>query len=536
MPLSSSTEASVTRLTPESLAPTPAVSRPLADGVGPRPAAGSGEPGQGGEASSRALDRVMVRGIAWTGGARWLTQVVSWAVTLLVARLLSPADYGLVGMATVYIGLAAIVTEFGLGSAIVALRELDDEHLAQLGSLALLIGFVACAISAGVAPLLAMFYGTPALTVVVVILSTLFIVDSLRTIPVAVMTRALRFKHLALLDAGKALVSAAVTLSVALAGHGYWALVLGILVSSVMATIAAVIMSPMRFAYPRLATIRSTLGFGTRLLVARLSWFGYSNADFIVAGRILGQSALGAYTYAWTLATLPGEKLMSMLWRVTPAMFSAAKHDIAGLRRYFLLLTEALALAACPAAIGMAMVAGDFVPLVLGAQWAGAVVPLQLLALYAGFQATTALLPHVLHVTNQVSLDSRTGIAALIVLPPAFYFGGLQWGTAGIAGMWLVVYPFILMPMYRRVLGTLQLSARTYLQSLWPAVHGSVAMVAAVLAMRALAPDGWPRVIHLGLQIMAGAVAYGVVVFYLHRARLRALLDVVRPRMSTTSA
>lgn len=483
-----------------------------------------------GPSTSRALDRVLVRGIAWTGGARWLTQMVSWAVTLLVARLLSPADYGLVGMATVYIGLAAIVTEFGLGSAIVALRDLDDDHLGQLGSLAMMIGLGACAISALVAPLLSAFYETPALTPVVMVLSTLFIVDSLRTIPVAVMTRALRFRDLALLDAGKALVSAAVTLSFALAGFGYWALVLGILVSSGIATVTAAVMSPLRFARPRMATIESTLGFSTRLLVARLSWFGYSNADFIVAGRILGQAALGSYTYAWTLATLPGEKLMSMLWRVTPAMFAAAKHDIAGLRRYFLMLTEALALAACPAAIGMAMVAGDFVPLVLGAQWTGAVVPLQLLALYAGFQATTALLPHVLHVTNQVSLDSRTGIAALIVLPPAFYFGGQQWGTAGIAAMWLIVYPFILVPMYRRVLVTLELSARTYFQSLWPALQGAAALVVAVFAVRLLLPDTWPRAIHLAVRIAAGAAAYGLVVVGLHRERLRALLDVVRSR------
>lgn len=462
--------------------------------------------------------------------------MVSWAVTLLVARLLTPADYGLVGMATVYIGLAAIITEFGLGSAIVALRDLDDDQLGQLGSLALLIGLGACVVSALIAPLLSAFYGTPALTVVVLVLSTLFIVDSLRTIPVAVMTRALRFRDLALLDAGKALVSAAVTLSVALAGFGYWALVLGILVSSGVATVAAAIMSPLRFARPRMSAIQSTLGFGTRLLVARLSWFGYSNADFIVAGRILGQSALGSYTYAWTLATLPGEKLMSMLWRVTPAMFSAAKHDTAVLRRYFLLLTEALALAACPAAIGMAMVAGDFVPLVLGAQWGGAVVPLQLLALYAGLQATSALLPHVLHVTDQVSVDSRTGIAALVVLPPAFYFGGLHWGTAGIASMWLLVYPFILVPMYRRVFSTLEMSARSYLQSLWPALHGSAAMVAAVIALRLLSPDAWPRALDLGAQVAAGGATYVLVVVRLHGTRLRVLRDVVRPRAADATA
>src|SRR5688500_7634334 len=85
----------------------------------------------------RRLDRRLLQGVSWSGGIKGLTQLLSWASTILVARLLSPEDFGLVAMATIYVGLTALVTEFGLGTAIVALRDLSEEHIAQLHTVAL---------------------------------------------------------------------------------------------------------------------------------------------------------------------------------------------------------------------------------------------------------------------------------------------------------------------------------------------------------------------------------------------------------------
>src|SRR3989442_12666108 len=94
-----------------------------------------------------ALDRSLVRGVAWTGAANWAGQLVAWASTLIVARLLTPEDYGLVGMASIYLGLITLVSEFGLGSTVITLRDLSEEQVAQLNGLALLIGAGSCALS-----------------------------------------------------------------------------------------------------------------------------------------------------------------------------------------------------------------------------------------------------------------------------------------------------------------------------------------------------------------------------------------------------
>jgi teichuronic acid exporter len=282
------------------------------------------------------------------------------------------------------------------------------------------------------------------------------------------------------------------------------------------------------FAMPRLATIRSTLVVSTQLLVERISWYAYSNSDFLIAGRLFGQAALGSYTYAWTLASMPGEKIMSLFWRVTPAVFSAAKEDLSALRRYLMIMTEALSLVLFPATIGLALVAPEFVQLLLGPKWVGAIVPLRFLAIYATMHMISTLLPHVLIVTQQVRYATGIALCALATLPPAFYLFGSLWGTTGVAAAWLVVYPFILIALGRRVLRTLAMSAGEYFGSLWPAFSSSLVMTGIVLLTRAAIPESWPLAIRFAGAVLAGGLAYAGVVMLVHRARVRALFSFLR--------
>src|SRR5206468_10916030 len=93
------------------------------------------------------LDGTLVRGLAWTAGMKWGAQVFSWVSTLIVARLLNPDDYGVVGMATVYLGFANLISEFGVGTTIITLRDLPEEDVAQLNGFAVLLGVAGFALS-----------------------------------------------------------------------------------------------------------------------------------------------------------------------------------------------------------------------------------------------------------------------------------------------------------------------------------------------------------------------------------------------------
>src|SRR5436309_9021485 len=117
------------------------------------------------------LDRSLAQGIAWTGGIKWLTQLVSWASTLIVARLITPTDYGLFAMAMVYAGFVQLVNELGLSLAIVQRRDLSGDQIAQLGGLAVLASVVIFVLSLGLAEPVAVFFGEPAVQGIIIALS-----------------------------------------------------------------------------------------------------------------------------------------------------------------------------------------------------------------------------------------------------------------------------------------------------------------------------------------------------------------------------
>src|ERR1700686_3705369 len=129
------------------------------------------------------LDRVLVRGVAWTAIVKWGTQIVTWGTTLIVARLLDPSDYGLIGMAAIFLNLVTYFSEFGLGTAIVTLQDLTDDQVSQLNSLSLLLGLFGFAISAAVAYPLGLFFKAPKLPAVVVVMSIGFLIAAVRTVP-----------------------------------------------------------------------------------------------------------------------------------------------------------------------------------------------------------------------------------------------------------------------------------------------------------------------------------------------------------------
>ncbi len=480
------------------------------------------------EAASRErLDRSLVKGLAWTGAAKWASQLLTWGATIVVARLLLPEHYGLVGMATIYLGLVILLNEFGFGTAIVAMRELTAGQVAQLNSVAVLFGLASFGLSFAAAPLLARFFDAPELAAVIVAMSTAFVIGSFRTVPQALMQKELRFPRLAVIEGSQAVLRAAAMVAMAAAGLGLWTLVFGNILGALLWTGLTLASRRHRFARPRWREIQPAVRFSWQILGARIGWYIYSHADFAIAGRILGKGPLGAYSFAWTLAGLPVEKVTALVGRVTPAIFAAVQKENESLRRYLVNLTEGLALITFPAAVGLALVADTLVPLVLGEQWLGAVAPLRLLAVYASFRSIVTLLPQILNVTGHTRFGMWNAYLAAVVLPVAFYIGA-RWGTTGIAAAWIIAHPLVTLPVYWRVFTRIELPVGRYLRGLWPATSAVILMAAVVFVAREAGPAAWPDAARLALQAGSGALAYGLVMFLFHRERLRAFRQMLR--------
>ncbi|HEV8380069.1 MAG TPA: lipopolysaccharide biosynthesis protein [Gemmatimonadales bacterium] len=477
----------------------------------------------------RALDRSLVRGIAWTGASRWATQLLSWASTLIVARLLTPADYGLVGMATIYIGLLVYVNELGLGAAIVQRRDLTEDQIARLGGLGLLAGSAFVAVSLLAATAVARFFSEPALRGIIAVSSLVFLTSALQIVPRALLTRDLAFRRLAWVDGAEALITTVTALLLAVFGLGYWALVLGPLGGRIGSTAFLNVSRPHRVAWPRqLRTIAEAITLGWQIVVARVAWYFYSNADMTIVGRVLGKDALGAYGIGWTIASLPVERVSALVISVTPAVFSAVQHDRVALQRYLRLLTEGLSFITFPAAVGIALVAEEFVLLALGEHWRAAVLPLRLLALSAALRSVSPLLPPLLVATGHARRNMQRTILATLILPALFYAGS-HWGTAGVATAWVVGHPVFVFPLF--LSAALHITGMRFVQyarALAPAMWMTAVMAAAVLVVRWGTPSTWATGIRFTTQVLAGGAVYAGLLFAAYRERIGALWSLLR--------
>lgn len=467
-----------------------------------------------------ATDKQLIGGIAWTATARWSSQILSWASLLIVARLLSPADFGLVGMASVFLGFVNIFSEFGLGSALITIRDMSADDVARINTFSMLSGFVGCLGACAFAVPLGWFFRSDKLPSVVIAMSIAFAFAGFRTVPYSLLQKQFRFKLLSIIDTVAAISQSLCVLLVAWFTHSYWSLVAGNVCATVVSTGLTLAFGGQRFGSPRPQSISHALRFSWRVLVGRLAWTFYSDADFLVAGRMLGAGALGVYTFAWNLATLPVEKVTALVGQVTPAFFSANQSNQAALRRHLRILTEAISLITFPVSVALGIVAPAAVPMFLGKSWAGVVGPLTLLALYASVRSVAALLGPLLTSVHEARFVMWNNLAAVLVMTTAFYVGS-HWGATGIAWGWILGYPFIALPLYWRTFYRIGMSLREYLSSIWPALSSALLMMAVALAIRSLLHGR--SYVTLVAESSAAGLTYCLALWFWHSSRLRSL-------------
>lgn len=492
------------------------------------PAPEAGAPASRGQASER-LDRSLIGGLAWTGATRWATQLIGWAATLVVVRLLAPSDYGLVGMALVYLGFMQLVNEFGLGAAIIQQRQMTEDQVARINGFAVILGVGFVLFSVLVAGTVAGFFDQPAVRGIIVVASLTLLLAAVQVVPRALLARDLAFKRLAWVDGGEAITATVATLTLAALGARYWSLVVGPLVGRLASTILLGLWRPHRAAWPRrFHSIAGSVEFGWHVVVARLAWYFYSNADFLVIGRVLGNVALGAYTIGWTVASMPVDRITALVGSVAAPVFASVQDDRAALRRYLRNLTEAVAFVTFPAAVGLAIVADEFVVTVLGPQWRPAILALRLLALAAALRSVSTLLPYVVVATGHARRNMQLTAMAALILPLLFY-AGTRWGIAGVAAAWVIGHPLVVMPWFLFfALRLTELRLPDYLRALGPAALGTGIMAAAVLGVRSLTPGDWPVPAALALHVLTGALVYAGIAYYARRERLRSLWELFR--------
>lgn len=477
-------------------------------------------------APAGSLDRKMARAVAWSAAGRWASQIVSWASTIVIARLLTPYDYGLLGMAGLYLQLGLLVGQSGIGEAVITLRDLTRRQIAELNTVSLLMGLGLVGLSCAVASPISLFFSTPPLFAVIIVASIGYPITALQIVPRALLQRDLRFKLLAAIETGRVFCQVFITILFAWLKFRYWSLVLGTLISVSIASVLTFYWKPHGFAVPHFGQLGRELKFGRDVLLSRIASYIYDNADFGVAGRVLGGPALGNYTVAWTISAAPIEKIGNLFTTVTPAFFSAVQTEKAELSRYLLRLTELLSFVTVPASVGIALVADYLVPVLLGPQWTGVIAPLRLLGCFVAVRSVATILPNLLTAIGDASFVMWATVGAAIVMPIAFLLGS-RWGTTGIAAAWVVAYPVIMIPLYYRVLEKTGLKLKEYIWVVIPALGASAIMAVVVLMVRFLLTSRPHSLGGLLLLSGSGALAYAGALFVFHRSRVTSLIRTI---------
>lgn len=474
------------------------------------------------------LDQSLVTGVAWTAGMRWISQAISWVSTIYVARILAPADYGLVAMASIPIGLARMVEDLGLDAIIVQDRTLTHLDLARLAGAALLLGCLLTASFIALSLPISAYFNEPAVMAIVCVLSFTFIIDAFQVLPRALLQRELRFRRLAWLYGIQALVGASVAATCATLGLTYWSLVISTLAGNSFLAIAMFASRPFTPTWPRNPErLRRAFMSGWHMIVSRAGWYAYSNADSTFIGRFLGKDALGTFGFAMTFAILPLQEITTQVSKVTPGIFSSVQADPIKLRRYFLLLTEAISYLTFPMSFGLALTADDLVLFALGDKWVAVILPLRILCVYVAMNTGQVLLAHVLMWTGRFREIMWLTLFCVVVLPTCFYIG-IPYGIPGVAWGWVIGFPLSVIPAFILVFRLLNISWRTYGEALRPAVTACLIMTALVLLMRPVLPESWPHVSRLAIQVGLGALAYVTAMATIFRTRAISLYRIVQ--------
>lgn len=483
------------------------------------------EIGTGAESAEAFGSRVR-SAVIWRSGSQILAQVITWASTLLVIRLLDPADYGLFAMTQVVLAFLAFLNGWGFASALVQSDSIDPFRIRQAFGLLLVLNGLLAAIQFFGAPFAAAYYGQPMVADLLRVQALLFLATPFIALPEVMMSRALDFRRQALVNLLAALAGAGTALGCALAGYGVWTLVYAPLATfwtrAIGLTLVARLLVWPSFDFRGCGQI---IGFGSAILFSQLFWLVQSQADIFIAGRRFEPHALGLYAEALFLAQIFMAKFVPPLNEVAFPAYSRIKHDRAAVRWSFLKTVRVLMLVAAPFYCGLAVVAAPMVETLFGTKWLGMVPYIQLISLALILMTVQILFAPVTNALGKPSLSMFTALSGAIIFTAAFLIGA-QWGLVGMAWAWLVAAPLLL-------LVTTRLSAPLIGVSLWDVVRAMLPGLAPALVMaigvgfaaEAIAPFGVAPPLRLAMLAALGVALYGALLWLLER---EALAEVIR--------
>lgn len=457
----------------------------------------------------------------WSAIDVFSRQGLQFVISITLARLLAPADYGLFGIVLLLVGVAAVFADGGFSAALIQRQDVDRVDESTVFWFNCAAGALVALLLCAAAPAIAVFYEQPQLTLLIQLMALNVLFGAFGSIHVSLLTKYLNFRVQILVGFFAVLISGLIAAWMARHGYGVWALVAQVITMNAVNTILLWMASRWR---PLLtfsaASIRKLFAFGSYYFASTLIDSLYTRLYTIPVGKIHGMSVLGYYINADSIQQMPSGVLIRVFSRVAFPMFAATAHDVSKIKRGMQMAIRAMMLINVPVMLGIAVLAEPIMSAIFGRQWLPSVPILRVLCLAGVLAPIHALNLNCLMAMGHSRLVFRNElikkVLGLILLGIGSFFGvmGVAWSIVVLS-----IFGLALNVRYAHLFGYgLEAQVREFLPTL--AVGAVMAGLVGWLAMMWQAPD---------LLKITGLTVLGAVVFLSLAVlvRLDALRDVI---------
>jgi O-antigen/teichoic acid export membrane protein len=445
---------------------------------------------------------------------------------MVLARLLDPKDFGLVGMVAAVTGVLGLFRDVGLSSASVQRASVTVEQTSTLFWINLVVGATLTAIALALAPLISSFYHEPRLLWITSVVALGFIFNGAGVQHSARLQREMRFNVLAFIDIFSLAIGTAIAISAAVAGYGYWALVAMSVSVPLTTTLGLWLATAWIPSGPRRGIgIRSMLRFGGTVTLNGLVWYVANNFDKVLLGRYWGADAIGLYYSASQLVRIPIDNLNSALGDVAFSALSRLQDDPKRLSRYFLKGYSLVLALTLPITVVCAVFADDLIAVLLGSRWTGAADIFRILAPTILVFAMANPLGWLL---NSLGLVAR-GLKIAVVFAPFLIIGyviGLPYGPKGVAFAYSTVMTLWAVPLTVWAVHGTAIRVRDIWLALCPPLASSAVAAASAFSAHVYFGEVLSLLPRLALEMLLFGVVYLVVLVLV--SDRKAYVDMIR--------
>jgi lipopolysaccharide exporter len=476
-------------------------------------------------------------GVRWSGISALSKTALEAIGAVVLARLLSPADFGLMAMIRIVIGFTHLYMDFGISGAIVHRQHATHDELSSLYCLNIFTGLGAFAVAALAAPMVASLFADPRLVPLLRTAALVFVISPVGQQFQILLEKHLRFEQLARAEIVASLVGIVTGITSAVIGLGVWSLVVSSLAATLTAT-ALYLRAGLSLHRPSLhfrwAEVRNYIGFGLFQLGERTLNHLAERFDQILIGPLLGARALGFYSLAFNLTGRPVYSINPILTRVAFPLFSKVQDDNQRLQRGYLRLIRLLTTINAPLLIGLLVVAPVAIPVIYGSKWSESVILVQILSVVSLLRSTGNPIGSLQLAKGRADLGFWWNVALFAVSIPAIYLGGRWGGAPGVALALLLISLVMLLPSYffliRPLIGNF---GAEYAATILKPTGLACIMGLGVFATEQLL-NGFGGAFRLVVEIILGAALYTALNLLFRRRFCQESLEVLLPVRLTT--